>query len=134
MKSFKMPMWVKPSFWGGVAGALIWWSALSSGLGWMSQDAAKQMAAQQTQEAVVAYATPACVARFEKQPNAIDAWKALEKTDEWTRSDAIKKGGWITEPGQKLDSDIQDAIANSCASQLLALTELNGTPLVATKK
>ncbi|MDP2655408.1 MAG: hypothetical protein Q8P17_02550 [bacterium] len=129
-KSFKLPVWVEPSLWGVVVGAAVCWVTLSSGFGWMSEGTAKKMAVQQTQEAVVAYATPACVARFEKQPNAVDAWKVLKKTDSWSQGDVIKKGGWVTEPGQKLDSvDIADTIARNCATQLVELKTLGGVKL-----
>jgi len=133
-KSFEIPALVKHGFWGGVVGAMVWWMVLSSGFGWMSAGAAKQIAAQQAQTAVVAYATPVCMARFEQQPNSVAAWKALYKQDQdssWQDSTYIEKGKWVTEPGQKLDSYIKDAIADNCASQLLKLKTLDGATLVA---
>ncbi len=129
-KSFEVPVWIKPALWGSAVGAVVWWIVLSSGFGWVSAGTAKQMSAQKTQDAVVAYATPACVARFERQPNAVAAWKTLNKTEEWGRSEVIEKGGWIAEPGQKLDStDIAGTIARNCATQLIELKTLGGVKL-----
>ncbi|HKT19237.1 MAG TPA: hypothetical protein VJR47_14410 [Stellaceae bacterium] len=125
-----IPSWVKPGAWGVVLGALAWWIVLSFGFGWMSPGAAKTLADNQIQTAVVAAATPYCVARFEHQANAVASWQALKKSgDDYDEGDYIAKGGWATVPGQTPDSDITSAIANSCATKLLALTELDGTKL-----
>jgi len=103
---------------------------LAFGFGWVSAGAAKRLADNQTQTAVVAAATPYCIARFEQQPNAVAWWQELKKSEkDYDQSDYIKKGGWAAVSGQKLDSDITSAVANSCATKLLALTELNGVKL-----
>jgi hypothetical protein len=127
--SIKLPDWMRPAAWGVAAGALGWWLILASGFGWVSASGATKMATQQAQDAVVAYATPACVARFERQPNAAAAWQGLQKADSWNRNDLVVKDGWVGEPSQKLDSDIANAIADSCATQILALKTLNGVKL-----
>jgi hypothetical protein len=127
----KIPSWVKPAFWGAVVGAAGWWAVLSWQFGWVSLGTADLMAQEQAQKAVVAYAAPACVARFERQPNAVAEWKTLKSTDTWSLTDAVRKAGWVGLPGQKLDSDLADAIANSCAPKILALTEINGVKLTA---
>jgi len=99
---------------GVVVGAVAWWITLGF-LGWMSEGTAKQMVTQQTQEAVVA---------MRHQPASPDssigiksgrAWKTSRRRVE--QSDAVEKGGWIAEPGQKLDSSISRAIADRCAAQ-----------------
>ena len=129
-----IPSWVKPGAWGVVLGALAWWAVLGFGFGWMSPGKAKSLADDQVQTAIVAAATPYCVARFERQPSAVASWQALKKSaDDYDQSDYIVKGGWATMPGQKSDSDITSAIANACATRLLALTELNGTKLSSAK-
>lgn len=96
---------------------------------WVSAGAAGRMVTQKTQEAVVAYATPVCVARFEQQKNPVAAWNDLKKTEEWSRGDRIVKDGWVAEPNQKIDDNTANAIASSCATQLMALDTLNGTKL-----
>jgi len=125
----KIPGWMAPGFWGIVIGALGGWLILASGFGWMSASAATKMAARKAQDAVVAYATPACVARFERQPNAAAAWAELKKTDDWNRSGVVVKDGWAAEPSQKLDSDTANAVAGACAEKIVALTTLGGVKL-----
>lgn len=127
----KVPLWVKPAFWGVVVGAVAWWVLLAWQFGWVSAGTAAHMASEAEQKAVVAYAVPACIARFERQPDAATAWKTLKGTDTWSQSDAVRKAGWVGLPDQKLDSDLADAIASSCTPKILALTEINGTKLTA---
>jgi len=127
--SAKFPSWTEPAVWAFVVGAVVSWAVLDHGLGWMSPATAAELATRKAQDAVVAYATPACVARFERQPNAIAAWKTLKKTDEWQRGDLVVKDGWVAEPSQKLDSDTASAIASTCATKILALKTLEGAKL-----
>jgi len=130
-----IPSWVKPGIWGVVLGAAVWWGVLSWGFGWMSSGAAKQLADNQTQSAVVAAGTPYCVARFEQQPNAVASWQALKKSAaDYNQSDYVTKGGWATLAGEKADSDITSAVADACATKLLALKELNGATLSSAKQ
>jgi hypothetical protein len=129
-----IPSWVKPGIWGVVLGALAWWGVLSWGLGWVSAGTAKQLADNQTQAAVVAAASPYCVARFEQQPNAVASWQALKKSAaDYDQSDYIEKGGWAALPNQKPDSDMTAAVADACATQLLALKQLDGVTLTSLK-
>lgn len=125
----RIPGWIEPAFWGVAIGAMGWWIILAYGFGWMSAATAAKMSGQKAQDAVVAYAAPVCVARFEQQPNAIAAWQTLKKTDEWDQSDLVVKKGWVAEPGQELDSDTENAIASSCATKILALKTLGGVNL-----
>ncbi|MBI4089020.1 hypothetical protein HY415_02900 [Candidatus Kaiserbacteria bacterium] len=129
MSTFKLPDWWEPAAWGLVVGAVVTcWSALSL-FGWVSAGTAAQMVAQAKQEAVVAYATPACVARFTRQPNARSAWEALNKTEVWDRRAVVVEGGWSAEPGQKLPVELANAISAKCVEQLLALKTLGGVKL-----
>ena len=125
------PDWLQPAALGLIAGAAAWWFVLATGLGWMSPDAATQQSAKQAQAAVVAYATPACVARFARQPNAVAIWKKLAKIKEdWTWADFIEKeGGLIAEPLQQLSPDTTAAIASSCAAAVLKLKSIGGVQL-----
>ncbi len=125
----KMPGWVEPAVWGLIAGVAGCWLLLAQGFGWMSPVEAARMATQKANDAVVSYATPVCVDRFEHQPNAVAAWEALKKTDDWSRSDLIAKQGWVGEPGQKLDADTTKTIADACSTKLLALKTLAGVQL-----
>jgi len=125
----KIPSWTEPAIYGILGGAVGWWLILVYGFGWTSAGAAATMSTQKAQDAVVAYATPACVARFERQPNAVAAWETLKKTDDWDRGDLVVKDGWVAEPGQKLDSNTANAVANTCATKILAFKTLGGVQL-----
>jgi hypothetical protein len=127
-----IPSWVKPGIWGVVIGAVAWWAVLFWGFGWMSSGSAKQLADNRTQTAVVAAATPYCVTRFEQQTGAVASWQALKKSAaDYNQNDYVEKGGWATMTDQKPGSGITSAIADACATQLLALKELNGVKLSA---
>ncbi len=130
----RIPLWIKPGIWGAVLGALVWWAVLAYGFGWVSAGAAKTLADSQTQSAVVAVAAPDCVGRFEQQANAVASWQALKKSaDNYNQTDFIEKGGWIALPGQKTDSDLSGAVADACATQLLALKQIKGVTLSSLK-
>ena len=125
----ELPEWTEPAGWSFVAGTAICWITLSSGFGWVSAGTAKQMGERGKQEGVVAYAAPACVARFTRQPNALSAWRALSKTETWDRRDVIVKAGWSAEPGQNLPTELVNAISARCVEELLALKTLGGVKL-----
>ena len=127
--SIKMPSWTEPAVWGLIVGIVGCWLLLAYGFGWMSPVAAEKISTQKAQDALIAYATPACVARFERQPNAVAAWEALKKTDDWSRGELVVKDGWVTGPGQKLNSDTAKAVASACATKILALKTLAGVQL-----
>ncbi len=131
----KIPSWIKPAFWGLVVGAIAWWIVLAAALGWVSPTTATKMADNQVQTALVAFASPLCVSRFERQANAVSSWQALKKSAaDYGQDDFIKKGGWSALPSQKIDSDTANAIASSCATTLLSLKEINGVKLDTTAK
>jgi hypothetical protein len=126
----EIPVWIKPAFWGVVCGALAWWAVLVWGLGWVSPSSANATAQQQTQAAVVAAVSPYCVSRFEQQPDAAAVWKKLSTSAaNYNQDDFLVKGGWTALPGSKMDSDTANAVADNCATKLLALKELGGVKL-----
>ena len=126
-----LPDWAQPLLIGVVAGAAVWWVVLAMGLGWMSPDTASQASAKQAQAAVVAYATPVCVARFAAQPNAVATWNRLRKIkEEWSWADFIEKeNGLIAQPAQQLNADTTAAIASGCAAEVLKLKSIGGVKL-----
>ena len=130
----QIPSWIKPGLWGVALGAVVWWGVLAWGLGWISPAAARQQADNQTQAAVVAVAAPDCITRFEHQADAVSSWHALQKSaNNYNQDEYIEKGGWAAVPDQKSDSDIVDAVADACATQLLKLKQLNGVTLTSAK-
>lgn len=130
----KIPAWIKPAFWGVIGGALVWWGVLAWGLGWVSASNASTMAQQSAESAVVAATSPYCVARFEQQADAVAAWQKLKKSaDNYNQDDFLVKGGWTAAPGTKASGDFANAIADSCATKLLALKQIDGTKLSSAK-
>ena len=130
----KIPSWVKPGIWGVVVDALAWWAVLGWGFGWISAQTAKQLADDETRTQVIAVASPYCVTRFEQQANAVASWQALKKSaDDYDQDEFVKKGGWVVLPNTNGLSDLNDAVADSCASDLLALKQLNGVALSSLK-
>lgn len=127
-----IPDWVMPALGVALAGAAIWWIVLARALGWMSPDAVAAISSQRAEAAVVAYATPACVSRFEHQANAVGVWQKLNQTKEdWHWGDFIsKQPGLIGEPGQTVNPTLASAIATNCASQVQKLTSINGVKLL----
>ncbi|HUB96841.1 MAG TPA: hypothetical protein VL993_13045 [Stellaceae bacterium] len=129
-----VPSWVKPGFWGLVIGAFAWWGVLVWGFGWMNPATARQMADDQTQDAVVAVASPYCTSRFEQQANAVTSWQALKKAaDNFDQDNYIEKGGYLDLPKTKPMSELADAVASDCARQLLALKQIGGVTLSSLK-
>lgn len=130
----QIPAWVKPTLWGVVGGALAWWAILAWGLGWISASAATNLAQQQAEAAVVAAVSPYCVARFEKQANAVAVWQKLKTSAaNFNQDDFLVKGGWTALPGKKLDPSYANAVADNCATRLLALKQIGGAKLTSAK-
>ncbi len=126
----QIPSWVRPGIWGLICGAVLAWGILAWGLGWVSPRAASAMAQQQSESAVVAAVSPYCVSRFEQQSNAVAAWKKLNTSaDNYNQDEFLVKGNWAALPGSRMDADLANAIADKCASSLLALKELDGVKL-----
>lgn len=121
MKQF-IPDWIQPALLGVVIGALAWWIVLAQGFGWDSASTVNQLASDAARKAVVTYAVPACVARFQREAHPADAWKTLSGTSSWEQGSFVAKSGWIGEPGQKIDPELASAIADRCATELLSLT------------
>jgi len=122
--------WLKPAVLGVIGGAAAWWIVLSAGLGWMSAGAAAHVAREKARAALVAYATPVCVARFERRPDAVKLWKALKKSaDNYNQTSFLEKRNLVSDPDQKVSGFTAGAIANACSTKLLALKSLDGIKL-----
>ncbi|MDO8407925.1 MAG: hypothetical protein Q7S95_01665 [bacterium] len=91
--------------------------------GWMSPDAAQQMAMRQTTLAVATEVAPYCVDRFIRQPDASKQWKSLQ-TAARDGADIIKRLGLARAPGATSDSPFTNTIASTCAERVRALTEV----------
>lgn len=116
----KIPNWVKPGFWGLVLGAIaITVVGFADNLVVTSGNA-KEMAAHQSQDAVVKALTPICVFQFQSAPKSerVAILKELDKETYYLRGKYIEDHGWATMPGSTKPNEV---IADECASKILQL-------------
>jgi len=118
----KIPNWIKPGFWGAVLGAI---AVTALGFGddlVVTTSDAKEMATQQSQEAIVAALTPICVFQFKEAPKEeqVASLGKLERETYYLRGKFVEKHGWATMPGSTKPND---AIADECAARLMKLAD-----------
>jgi hypothetical protein len=123
-----------PLFWGAVGGAIILAIVGFKWGGWVTAGTAEQMASAQSQNAVVNALVPYCVAKFERLPDAPTQWAKLKKADDFDQGGMLEKAGVVSPPGSKIGGDASDAVANACATRLVALKELGGGAKVSLNK
>jgi hypothetical protein len=116
MAFFEMPKMHKdtqPFLLGALAGALlISWIGFDL-LGWKLSGKAEAQAKKQTEIAVTAAYANICNAHFRAAAKFPARLADLEKTDRWSRGDAIVKAGYATMPGVKEPSrDVGQACAD----------------------
>jgi hypothetical protein len=104
-----------------VGGALLWWIALGTALGWVPAGSAERQAADRAQIAFRDALTPICVAQFNLDADKLAKLKTLEETINWKRSDFIKQQGWATMPGSQYP---EVRITEECARQILTAENL----------
>jgi hypothetical protein len=116
----QVPQWVKPAWWGAVAGAVAIMIVGFSWWGWTTGSTAQRLARERADAAVVTVLTPFCVANFMQQPDAAVKLADLQKTSSsFSQSQLVVKGGWATLDGSK---EPNYAVARACAE---ALTKTN---------
>jgi hypothetical protein len=116
----RVPEWLKPAVWGGIAGAAVI-AILGFSAGWVvTGGSARAMAEQEGEKAVIAALTPICVAQFKSQTPEVRTTKlaALKGESSWARGDFVEKQGWATMPGAK---EAEDEVADACATELMKL-------------
>jgi aminoglycoside phosphotransferase (APT) family kinase protein len=112
-----IPVETKPAVWGMIGGAI---AAAIIGFtwgGWVTGGTAETDAKQRADAAVVVALAPVCVERFQRAPDVAANLAALKKTDTWSQSSFIEKGGWATAPGAKATGQ-ESAVAKACAALL----------------
>lgn len=112
----KLPQDTKPFCLGALAGALLLSWAGFSQMGWKLNSTADTLAKKQAENAVVDAYARICSAQFKGAQNLPVRLAALQKTERWSRGDALVKSGWATmsgsnEPGQ--------GVAQACADLLV---------------
>lgn len=85
--------------------------------GWTTSGTALAMADKAAESARATLAAEICTAQFNRNPNSAAQLTALNKLENWDRSDFIRKGGWANMPGLK---EPVSGSADLCAQQLVA--------------
>jgi alpha/beta superfamily hydrolase len=109
---------IKPGLWGAVGGAIALAIIGFSWGGWVTGGAAKEMAEQEAENAVVARLAPICVEQFNQVSEKDQKLKELKETDSWKRREYVDTQGWAIMPGEK-ESDRM--VAERCAELLAEL-------------
>jgi hypothetical protein len=113
----KIPIEVKPAFWGVVGGAGALAIAGFGWGGWVTGGTAEATAMQRADSAVVVALAPMCVEKFQQASDASDNLAALKKVDSWSQGEFVEKGGWATLPGSNSPEQVS-AVAKACAGLL----------------
>ena len=112
----RVPVWIKPMFWGGVLGAIGIMIVGFSWLGWTLDHTSKRLAAERSEAAVLTALTPFCVANYMKQPDAAQKLVLLRADSSvYTQRDNIEKAGFATMPGS---TEPSSGLAAACATAL----------------
>jgi hypothetical protein len=121
----KALVWLKPRFWGALAGAIMMAIVGFSQLGWTTAKTAEQLAQKHAETAVVAALVPFCVAKAEQDPDKDALAKFQAETSAYTRGDLVMKAGWATLGNEKSPDD---ALARACSDKLsgVKLGKLSG--------
>lgn len=107
---------VKPSLWTGAAGMALGAFLLAHVFGFMSPSSAQKLAAQKSDNAVVAALAPGCAADFRSLPDAKDRMTTLvANKDSYQAKDAFPKE-LITRPG---NSYVDYSLVRACTALLL---------------
>jgi len=115
----KMPVETKPALWGFAGGAVAMAIAGFTWGGWVTGSRAESTAAQRAKDAVVVALAPICVDKFTHATDVVANRDALKKTDAWSQSDFVEKGGWAAVPGPSNPEQVT-AVAKACAALLTA--------------
>jgi hypothetical protein len=86
--------------------------------GWMLGSAAKTLAENTANSAVVAAVAPICVDQFQRSTDVAKNLTALKKTDTWEKAAFVEKGGWAMMPGSKV---VESGVPQACAALLGSL-------------
>jgi hypothetical protein len=111
----QIPVWLKPSLWGAVAGAIAMATVGFSQLGWTTKGTAEQLAQERSDTAVVAALVPFCVLKAQADPNLATLTKFDTEQSSYSRSDLVMKAGWAT-IGSRTSPD--NALARACSEKL----------------
>jgi len=117
--AMKIPTQIEPALWGVAGGALAIAIAGFGWGGWTTVSHVEATALVRSNDAVVVALAPVCVDKFRRAVDADANLAALRKTDAWSQSTFVEKGGWASVPGTTSTERIS-AVAKACAALLLA--------------
>ena len=83
---------------------------------------AKKLAIDETRNAIVTIAAPACAEHFANKAND-EKWAEYQKVDIWRRDTYIEEAGYATVAGLTNDYSTSSAIADACVKALNKLLE-----------
>jgi hypothetical protein len=84
---------------------------------------AKKLATDETRNAIVTIAAPACAEHFANKAND-EKWAEYQRVDVWRRDTYIKEAGYATATGLANDYSAGWAIAHACVKALNKLLEI----------
>ena len=87
--------------------------------GWVLERTAREMAVNDTSEALVAVLAPMCADKLQNGPNASVNLVGFRKVESWQQEFFVQRGGWATFPGMRSpDFAVAQACANIVAATL----------------
>jgi hypothetical protein len=107
--------YIKPGFWGAVAGAIAMAVIGFWGMGWSTAANADRLAKEQSEAAVVTALVPYCVANAQHDPDRAKLTKFRAEDESYKRSQIVQDSGWATMLGATT-SDY--TLANACSAKL----------------
>jgi hypothetical protein len=107
--------WLTPAIYGAVAGAVALAIVGFTWGGWMSTNAANQMASDQARLEVVAALVPICLEQSKHDPRRAETLADLKVANSYRRSGMIMDAGWATMPGS---SNPNSSVASACLQKL----------------
>ncbi|NBS08015.1 MAG: hypothetical protein EBT49_01140 [Betaproteobacteria bacterium] len=110
------PAQTEPVIWGAVAGAVILSVVGFSFSGWQTASQSQAMASVKVATALTSALAPVCALAFKQDSKFTANMVELKKTDEWSRSNLIEKGGWGKVQGGQ---DLSPEAARACALILI---------------
>jgi len=111
----KIPVWLKPTIWGAVAGAAVMAITGFSQFGWTTSATAEKLAQERATTAVVTALVPFCVAKAQLDPDKTVFAKMQAEKAWYSRSDMVMKAGWATLGD---DKSPDSALARACGDKL----------------
>ena len=111
----KSPERLKPAIYGAIAGAVAISIAGFSWGGWVTGGSAREMAADQARQEVVAALVPVCLEQSRVDPNALATLASLKGETAYKRGEMLMKTGWATMPGS---TDPDRNVAKACMEKL----------------